>query len=140
MNLPRFLDSHRLRAVLLLLIVFVIGAATGIGGSLLAMRHLAQRGLAGNLGPYDPLVRVSARWERDIAAELDFSPSEAARAHHELTLTVERLQAMRSDMYADGRVVIADTIERVAADLPEEKRAAFRESIAKRLRPWSLAP
>ena len=140
MNLPGLLASHRLRALLLLLIVFVLGAATGIGGSLLAMRHLAQRGLAGNLGPYDPLVRISAQWERDIAAELDFTPGERDRAHDELAVTVERLQELRSGMYADGRVIIADTIERVAADLPEEKRAAFRESIAKRLRPWSLAP
>lgn len=137
---PPSLKPGRTRALLLLLLVFLLGAASGVGGGLLFLRSLAHRAWAGELGENSPVELVTNRLENQMSAELELTPEERQAVQKELALTVGQFRELRVKMRSDIRAIVEDTLTRVETQIPEEKRARLRERAGDRLRPWGLMP
>ncbi len=126
------------RALLLLLFVFLLGAASGIGGGLLVLRHFARRAFIGEMRENGPVELVTAALEKQVSSELDLTAAERQAARRELAITVTRFKDLRTRLRSDARDVIEDTIVRIEQHLPPEKRTKLRERVGSRLRPWGL--
>lgn len=137
---PPSLKPGRTRALLLLLLVFLLGAASGVGGGLLFLRSLAHRAWAGELGGNSPVELVTNGLEHQMSAELELTPEERKAVQKELALTVGQFRELRVKMRSDIRAIVEDTLTRVETKIPEEKRARLRERAGDRLRPWGLMP
>ncbi|MGC4016243.1 MAG: hypothetical protein QM755_17230 [Luteolibacter sp.] len=139
-SLPPALPKKRSKwkAVLLLLVVFLLGAVTGVftcGAVILAkLRESARNPAAASR----PMERFFDRTERQLDRELNLDAEEKQAVHEELETTSGRLREIRMGVSRDVRALAHDSVERIAARLPEEKRAAFREKASKRLGPWGL--
>ncbi|TDU73049.1 hypothetical protein EI77_01516 [Prosthecobacter fusiformis] len=130
----------RMRALLLLGLVFILGAACGIGGGLIFLRGLAQRTWAGETGDKSPVERVTNSIENQMAKELDLTPEERLAVRKEFATTVAQFRALRIKLREDSRSIVEDTLSRLEKQIPEEKRAGLRERADARLRPWGLMP
>ncbi|MCW0219277.1 MAG: hypothetical protein OJI67_13205 [Prosthecobacter sp.] len=135
---PPSLKPGRTRALLLLLLVFLLGAASGVGGGLLFLRSLAHRAWAGELGENSPVELVANGLEHQVSAELELTPEERQAVQKELALTVGQFRELRVKMRSDIRAIVEDTLTRVETKIPEGKRARLRERAGARLRPWGL--
>ena len=128
------------RGLLLLGLVFFLGAACGIGGGLLVMRGLAQRAFKGDLRASGPVDFLAGVLEQQIATDLELTPAQRAAAHQELETTVARFKDLRAQLRTDARIIVADTVTRVEQHLPPEKRPLLRQRVKDRLGDWGLVP
>lgn len=131
--------APRWRALLLLLVVFLTGAACGLGGGALVLRSMMQRALHGEASDGNaPVDWVISTLEREISDDLDLTESERAAVHQELLTTARDFRQMRVKMLMDTRDRVRETLARVEKHLPEEKRLLLHERASRRLRPWGL--
>lgn len=128
----------RWKALLLLVFVFILGAACGIGGGLLVVRRIAQHAIAHPGGENAPMDRAAAHIESIIASDLDLTADERAAVHTELQQTATDFKALRAEVWQRAMVNVQDTLGRISRHLPAEKQERLREQAAKRLKPWSL--
>ena len=137
---PPTSGTNRLRALLFLLLVFLLGAGCGIGGGLLVLHGIAQRAFSAEPGNTSPVELVTAALEKQIAGELELTPAQRETAHRELAITIVKFKDLRVRMRSDARAIVKDTLERVEQNLPPEKRVKLRERVRARLQPWGLVP
>ena len=133
-------SGNRLRAFLLIVLVFVLGAASGIGGGLLVLQRLMQRSFAGDFVKNGPGEILAATLENQIASEVDMTPAERAAAKQEVEASLVKFKELRMRMRGDVRDIVKDTLLRVESRLPPEKRDKLRERVTARLQPWGLMP
>lgn len=131
--------SSRLRALALLMAVFVLGAASGIGGGLLVLRGVAQRVVTGRFAHSSaPVDWVISTLEREIGSELDLTDSERAAIHEELRASSIAFRRIRAGMMLQSRQEVRATLSRIEKHLPPEKQKQLQDRAGRRLRPWGL--
>lgn len=128
----------RWKAVLLLLFIFILGAACGIGGGLLVVRRVAQHAIAHPGGENAPIDRAAAHFESLIASDLDLTAAERDALHAELRTTTSDFKALRAEVWQRARMNVQHSLDRISGHLPPEKQKALRDHAARRLRPWGL--
>ena len=128
------------KAVLLLVVVFFLGAATSIGGGLLFLRSQIRKAATAPSNNQGPLDRLSARIESHLGDHLKLSPSERGTLHEELAVTTRRAKELRLRLADDIRALADETITRIGSHLPADKQAKLRQEVDERLAPWGLQP
>ena len=129
-------SRNRLKALLLLALVFFLGVVAGVGiTSVIAVKRL-QAALRNPAAATGPATRFIDRVEKDLSKNLDLSTSEKAVVREELEASRGKLMEIRSGLHRDLRSLARDSVERIAKRLPEEKRQALRDHVQERLRPW----
>lgn len=137
MNTPSN-TSSRWKAVLLLLLVFVLGAGCGIGGGLLVLRRIVQHAIAHPDESHAPVDRLVGKIESMMVAELDLTDSERSAVHAELLQVATEFKALRREVWHKAGVSVAGSLDRICQHLPAEKQAILRKKAAERLGPWGL--
>ena len=130
--------SSRWKAVLLLVVIFILGAACGIGGGLLVLRRVVQHAIAHPAGQNAPVDRVIAHLESSIASDLNLMDAERAAIHPELVQTATEFKNLRAEVWRKAALQVQETLDRVSKHLPPEKQNRLREKAAQRLKPWGL--
>jgi hypothetical protein len=130
--------SSRWKAVLLLVLVFVLGAGCGIGGGLFVLRRVVHRAIAEPQSDFTPVDFIVAALEHDISSELELDTSQRNQLHATLQLTARDMKVLRSEMWEKVSQKARESLERIASQLPPEKAAKLRERASSRLKPWGL--
>ncbi|WP_395751436.1 hypothetical protein [Prosthecobacter sp.] len=130
--------SSRWKAVLLLLLVFALGAGCGIGGGLLVVRRIAQHAIAHPNEDHAPMDRVVSKIESLMVAELNLTESERSAVHAELQQTAAEFKTLRQEMWQKAGANVESSLDRLCQHLPAEKQAMLRKKAAERLGPWGL--
>lgn len=130
--------SSRWKAVLLLLLVFALGAACGIGGGLLVLRRIVQHAMVHPDESHAPVDRVVSKIESQMVAELDLTDSERSAVHAELLQASTKFKALRREVWQKAGVSVSSSLDRICQHLPAEKQAILRKKAAERLGPWGL--
>jgi hypothetical protein len=128
----------RWKAVALLGLVFVLGAACGIGGGLLVLRRLVQHAIAEPQSNRTPVDLVIAALEREMLSELDLDDAQRHQLHQSLQITAQDFKGLRVEVWQKAREKTRESLERIASQLPPEKAVKLRERASSRLKPWGL--
>jgi hypothetical protein len=128
----------RWKAVALLGLVFVLGAACGIGGGLLVLRRLVQHAIAEPQSNRTPVDLVIAALEREMLFELDLDDAQRHQLHQSLQITAQDFKGLRVEVWQKAREKTRESLERIASQLPPEKAVKLRERASSRLKPWGL--
>jgi hypothetical protein len=113
-------EIKRLRAWLLLLLVFVAGFAGGIVATRVAVRHLVQRALSN-----PTLIRVQV--ERRLALKLRLDAGQRAKVDGILANTQAEIKSLRSEFQPRFLQILGDTRTQILAALTPEQRARFEK-------------
>lgn len=130
--------SSRWKAVLLLGLVFVLGAACGIGGGLFVLRRMVHRAIAEPQSEHTPVDLVIGALEHDISSELDLDDAQRHQLHESLQVTAKDFKGLRLEIWHKAREKTRESLERISSQLPPEKAAKLRERATSRLKPWGL--
>jgi hypothetical protein len=128
----------RWKAVALLGLVFVLGAACGIGGGLFVLRRVVHRAITDPQSDRTPVDLVIAALERDVSSELDLDDAQRHQLHQSLQITAQDFKGLRIEVWQKAREKARESLERIASQLPPEKAAKLREHATSRLKPWGL--
>lgn len=128
----------RWKAVLLLGLVFVLGAACGIGGGLLVLRRMVHRAIAEPQSEHTPVDLVIAALEHDISSEFDLDDAQRHQLHESLQITAQDFKGLRIEIWQKAREKTRESLDRIASQLPPDKAAKLREHATNRLKPWGL--
>jgi hypothetical protein len=124
----------RWKAIGLLLLLFVVGIVTGVGGLAIVVRHKLQVQMAnGTVGTV-----VVDRLEKELISKLDLSPSEEAAIRPEFDITRREVRLHRQRMLESLRETSRGTVQRLKSKLPPEKQELLEKVAHKRLGPWGL--
>lgn len=129
-------SRNRLKAFLLLALVFFLGVVAGVGITGVVTVKRLQASLRNPAAASGAATRFIDRVEKDLTKHLDLSNSEKAAVREELEASRGKLMEIRLGLHRDLRGLAQDSVERIAKRLPEEKRQALREHVQERLRPW----
>lgn len=130
--------SSRWKAVLLLLLVFILGAGCGIGGGLLVLRRFVQRAIAHPGESHAPVDRLIGKVESAMVAELSLTEAERSAVHAELLQTAAEFKLLRAEVWQKAGSSVAGSLDRICKRLPLEKQEILRKKAAERLGPWGL--
>ncbi len=128
----------RLKAILLLLVIFILGVVVGVGGLAMLMADRLKDAVRHPETAEGPSDRVIDRIGDDLEDHLDLTPEENQAVREELAVGHGELREIRKKLLHDVRDVIGETVGRIEDRLPEEKRPPFRERVGERLDPWGL--
>lgn len=128
------------KAIALLVAVFLLGAITGIGGSVILSVHRLKENMRHPGLSQGPANRMIDRIGKDLEKQLDLTSEESAAVREELAASREQLREIRVRLLQDLRGVAGGTVDRIATRLPEAKRKPLRELTKERLEPWGLQP
>lgn len=120
------------KALLAALFIFAAGIAVGVFGTVgFGLRQIRtsfrEPAAAGRL------ERATPRLEKRLTDELALDDAQTAIVHRELTRAAQDLRAIRVETVRRTRRTVADTVLRIGAELPPEKRAQLRQLARKRL-------
>ena len=135
---PSSTTTSRWKAVLLLLLVFALGAGCGIGGGLLVLRRIVQHAIAHPNDDHAPADRLATKIESLLVADLALTDSERSAVHVELQQAAAEFRALRLEVWQKASLSVAGSLDRLCKHLPAEKQAALRQKAAERLGPWGL--
>jgi len=117
--------------MLLLVVMFLLGAACGVGGSGLWMRAKMKAAISDPYNADGAFLRRIERVETRLIRDLDLTTDERSAVTQELDRAAEQFKASRSDFMNRLKTVSAETRSRLEQSLPPEKREAYRNSIQK---------
>ncbi len=124
--------------MLLLLLVFILGAGCGIGGGLLVMRRVLQHAIAHPGESHAPMDRLMHKVESVMVAELSLTDAERNAVHAELLQTAAEFKALRLEVWQKAGASVEGSLDRICKHLPAEKQVLLRKKAAERLGPWGL--
>lgn len=111
--------------------IFLLGAAIGAGGMTWfggrALRNALRAGSEPSLAE-----RAAVRIGSDLTKSLQLTPDESARVQAILDQSAANLRAMRLRAVAQAGTELRGAVERIAAELPPDKRAEFYRVMARR--------
>jgi hypothetical protein len=96
-----------------------------------ALQSAGERGFA---------ERVANRIGADLTASLQLTPDEASRVQAILDQSAVRLKAVRAQAAGQALAELRAANQRIAAELPPDKRAQYRRLLAQRYERLGLAP
>lgn len=130
----------RLRTLLLILLIFLFGAVSGLGGGALFMKHRLQGVFRNPDQMNQPGERILARAGNKLKRELKLTEAQHQAVTRELELTHQNLQQIRRDAIGEIRRTIRDNSQRIEDCLPQDKHATLQELLRDQLEPWGMAP
>lgn len=140
---PKPAILQRWKGLLILLLVFAMGAASGGAGALFYMRAQVRqavlRAFAGR-DRTDRLERLAVRVENNLASSLALNAQERQAVHEELQESVRQGRRLRLRMLMEVRRLVADTVVRIGQRLPPDKQAKLKAKADRRLDRWGLEP
>lgn len=128
------------KAALLLVFVFILGGACGLGGGILLLRSWIRLAITAPLSQQGPLDKLAAQIEGKIGRSLKLSEDELRAVHDELAVSTRKAKELRLRTGDEVRALAEDTIARISSHLPSDKQAKWRQQAAARLEPWGLLP
>jgi len=107
---------------------FVVGGlvTAKIGAHLIRKAWLAPTTARG------PVDRAVERIQKSLTSELKLDAAQSAAVQTELAATTAQLKTLRVETVQKVRADIADSVRRIAATLPPEKRADFYKLVKER--------
>ena len=124
--------------MLLLLLVFSLGAGCGIGGGLLVLRRILQNAIAHPSESHAPVDRLMHKVESLMVSDLNLTNTERAAVHAELLQTAADFKALRLEVWQKAGASVAGSLDRICKHLPAEKQSLLRKKATERLGPWGL--
>lgn len=135
--------SHRripwIRTLLTLLLVFLFGVLSGLGGGALFMKHRIQQAFRDPQQMNGPGERIIAHLGDHLKRELDLTDAQHQAVARELEATRQDLLGIRQEAVGNVRQAIKDTQQRLQACLPRDKHESFRRMLRDKLEPWGMA-
>lgn len=128
-------SSNRLsslwKALLLLVLVFLLGAACGFGGSGLWMRAKMKAAISDPTNADGAFLRRINQIEARLVRDLDLTTEERSVVAREFERAAEQFKENRSEFLNSLKTFSAETHSRIEQSLPPEKREAYRRSVQK---------
>ena len=126
-----------LRAIAILVAVFLLGSVFGAGILVFTVRTKLQKMV--QLEEPGPRVKKNfARLNAHLERTLDLTPSESDTVKSELNTTMINIVKIRASAFKDVRRETIDSIDRISNQLPEEKGSKLRAMAKRRLSPWGM--
>ncbi len=120
------------KAWLAAIVLFLAGMATG---SVLTVGHGARVFRAAFLAPPPAGPHENpSRLQRHLVRELDLTEAQSAQVKTELEQMKTELKRIRFSSVQRARNILHETMARIAADLPADKREKFKSLSKERLR------
>lgn len=119
------------KALLLLAVMFLLGAGCGIGGSGLWMRAKMKAAISDPLNADGAYLRRIDRVETRLIRDLDLTAEEKRVVAQEFDQAAEQFKTNRVEYLNRLQAFSAEIKSRIEQSLPPEKRDAFRTSIQK---------
>lgn len=126
-------------AVALLVLMFFLGIVTGVGGGALVLRHRLQQRML-NLTKAAPSDALIDHFEKEIDSSMKLSDDERAAVKSELAITRDQVAEIRQRTVIELRATTRDSLDRIKAKLPNDKREVLEGKARERLAPWGLLP
>lgn len=129
------MNDSRWRGWLIALAIFVLGV--GVGGAGMAwagirvFRHIAQNPNAPRGGLAD---RAAEYIGKNLTRQLELTSEQSAQVQAILDQSALNIKATRSKAAADVTKELRETVRRISATLPAEKRAEFKRLITHRFK------
>lgn len=143
MNATDKIKSGRFRAIIMLVVVFIVGALAGSGGTLFALSRYVKASFQRNWedpnrsdGMGDAMIR---NFEKKLD-DLDLTPTEKAAVSEELDKTRKEFHDLRGEVGPRIRAMVAKSDAGIRSVLPPEKIEDYEAISRKHLSPWGLAP
>ena len=128
----------RWKAALLLVLIFCLGAACGVGGGLLVLRRIVRHALTHPTEQGAPIDRLMTHFEAELAEELDLTPAERAAIRADLQQAGAEFKTLRQEVWWRTGTNARQTLQRMASHLPADKAARLEAAARRRLEPWGL--
>lgn len=112
--------------------IFILGLAIGIAGTALVGVRLVRQQLLSSPAVIGPADRVADRIGEDITKSLQLTPAESARVQTILHDAALNVKTTRARALVQAGEELRTAVERIAADLPPEKRAELRRLLLRR--------
>lgn len=125
------LSSPPWKALLLLAVVFLLGAGCGIGGSGLWIRAKMKAAISDPHNADGAFLRRIDRVEARLIRDLDLTTEEQRVVAQEFERAAEQFKTNRVEYLNSLQAFSTETKSRIEQSLPPEKREAFRISIQK---------
>jgi hypothetical protein len=123
------------RAAIVIGLIFIGGAISGTTGTYFFVQHRLKQTL--HVSPDMPgyADQVANRLQSDWVRKLNLNDSDAEMLHHELASTAHEIKVLRFTTVNRFEEICRETLHRIEARLPEDKRSRFHalaESESKR--------
>ncbi len=128
----------RWQALVLLLVVFILGIATGVGSIGLWLKHTMHVALSAPDEMEGPAIALIERVESRLLRGQSLTPEEEAAIREEFDQATIEFKQLRQNAIQDVRALAQETFERIEDRLPPDKRPALRERADEALKPWGL--
>lgn len=130
----------RRRAWLVAGAIFISGVAVGGAGMAWMGMRLLRQALQTPASAPGPADRAATRIGDDLTRTLRLTPEESDRVQAILDQSAARLKNLRVQVAADARNELRTSTEKIAAELPPEKRPEFYRLIARRYERLGFSP
>lgn len=127
-----------LRAIALLLGVFLLGSVFGAGVLMFSVKRKMQK-VAQMDRPAPRVKKNFARLHKHLERSLDLTSEESASVEAELNTTMRNIFKVRLRAFRGVKLETVDSVNRIASQLPKEKGDKLRSMADKRLGPWGVA-
>jgi hypothetical protein len=113
------------RVAIVIGLIFIGGTIFGVTGTYFFVRHRLQQTL--HVSPDLPgyADKVAAKLQTEWVRELNLDDTQAEMLHHELETTAHEIKVLRFTTVNRFEDLCRETLQRIEASLPEEKRAHF---------------
>lgn len=128
------------RGWLVAVAIFLLGIAVGGTGMAWVGVRIVRQALQSPTGERGAADRAAKRIGADLTKRLELTPEMSARVQVILAESASNLKAVRAKAVAEAAIELRVATERIAAELPPEKHAAFYRVIARRYQRLGLQP
>jgi hypothetical protein len=113
------------RLAIVIGLIFIGGAIFGVTGTYFFVRHRLKQTL--HVSPDLPgyADKVATRLQTEWVRELNLNDPQAEMVHHELATTAHEIKVLRFTTVNRFEDLCRETLQRIEANLPEDKRARF---------------
>jgi hypothetical protein len=139
-EIPSKPSGSKWKAALLLVFVFMLGGACGLGGGMLLLRSWIWLAITAPLSHHGPIDKLAAQIESKIGRSFKLSADELRAVHDELAVSSRKAKELRLRVGDEARALVEDSIARIGSHLPADKQANWRQQATARLEPWGLLP
>lgn len=125
-------SAPRWRGWLVAAAIFILGLAVGAAGAAWFGTRLVRQALQAPLEAPGLADRAAVRIGAELTKTLELTPDQSARIQGQLAQSAANLKAVRLRARAQAAAELRDSIKRISAELPPEKRAEFQRLVARR--------
>jgi hypothetical protein len=127
------MSASRWKAALAAAVIFVLGLAGGVLGTLGVGRSLLRHALSAPADAPGPLDHTAARIQSRLTSHLDLDAAQAAQLHTDLLQTTRELKEIRADTAHRIQATISAAVVRIGGPLKPEQRSELYRVAAIRL-------